>query len=238
MIYAHLFEQTGEKQIRAGLIGTGAYGTSLLAQTQWIPRLEIPVICEQDLTAAQQACQYAGIPEDQIALCDNRQAVLRAVETGRWAIIEDPLLLMDVPLDLIVECTGDPEAGALHAALAIQHGKHVAMVNKETDSVIGPILHHLAKQAGVVYTPVDGDQHGLLIGLVLWLRSLGLEVISAGKAHDGEYVYDDTTRRVSDRSTTVCLTEQESHVFRELREGETAHGIQKRREMLKALSHQ
>ena len=49
MIYESLFEQTGNKQIKAGLIGTGTYGISLLAQTQRISRLNIPVICDQDL---------------------------------------------------------------------------------------------------------------------------------------------------------------------------------------------
>lgn len=75
-------------------------------------------------------------------------------------------LLTDVPLDVVVECTGNPEAGARHAELAIKHGKHVAMVNKEADSVVGPMLSRLADKTGVIYTPVDGDQHGLLIGLV------------------------------------------------------------------------
>lgn len=30
-------------------------------------------------------------------------------------------------------------------------------------------------EAGVVYTPVDGNQHGLLMGLIAWARSLTLK---------------------------------------------------------------
>ena len=235
MIYSHLFEQNGNTQICAGLIGTGAYGTPLLAQSQVIPRLKVPVICEQDLKVAQQACQQAGIPDEKIAICENRQAVLQAIEDQKWAIVQDSMLLMDTPVDVIVECTGDPEAGARHAVLAIQHGKHVAMVTKETDSVIGPILSHRAKQAGLVYTPVDGDQHGLLIGFVFWLRSLGLEVICGGKAHDGELIYDDKTGKVSHRSTTITLTQQESSVLREILSGEAKQLVEDRRETFKNL---
>jgi predicted homoserine dehydrogenase-like protein len=63
------------------------------------------------------------------------------------------------------------------------------MVSKEADVTVGPILAHLAGRAGVVYTPVDGDQHGLLIGLVRWAQELGLEVLCGGKARDAEYIY-------------------------------------------------
>jgi predicted homoserine dehydrogenase-like protein len=47
MFYENLFRRSGEKIVRAGLIGTGIYGTSLLAQSQFISRLEIPVFCFQ-----------------------------------------------------------------------------------------------------------------------------------------------------------------------------------------------
>ena len=86
----------------------------------------------------------------------------------RLAIFADPSLVLSAPIDVLVESTGDPEAGAAHALGAIQAGRHVIMVNKETDVVVGPLLSHLAEQAGCVYTPVDGDQHGLLIDFVQW----------------------------------------------------------------------
>ena len=198
MIYHHLFNQVKQKRIvRAGLIGSGHYGTAVITQARYIPLLEIPIIADVDPQAARLAYHHAGITDDDIALCDSRSDAIRAIESGKFVIVEDPMLLMDIPIDVVVESTGVPEAGARHAYEAIQYGKHVAMINKETDAVIGPILKHLADKAGVVYTPVDGDQHGLLIGLVLWARSLGLEVLSGGKARNNECVYDLETRTVS-----------------------------------------
>ena len=48
-------------------------------------------------------------------------------------------------IDVVCEGTGViPEAGAVHAKAALDNGKHVAMVNKETDSAVGPILKRLA----------------------------------------------------------------------------------------------
>ena len=237
MIYEHLFAHNGDQQIRAGLIGTGAYGTSLLAQVQYIPRLKVPVVCDQDIGAAQRACEQAGIPREDIAICENRKDALRAFEGGKCAITEDYTLLMDLPLEVIVECTGSPEAGARHAELATQSGKHVAMVNKETDSVIGPVLHHLANKVGVVYTPVDGDQHGLLIGLVSWARSLGLEVVCGGKAHTREFVYSEDTRTVFDGVKGIVLSREEMEVLCEIPSGQAGYAVEARRQVLKDLGH-
>ena len=236
MIYHHLFGQVKEKRIvRAGLIGSGQYGTAVITQARYIPLLKIPIIADVDPQAARLAYHHAGITDNDIALCDNRTDTMRAMESGKFVVVEDPMLLMDIPIDVIVESTGVPEAGARHAYEAIQHGKHVAMINKETDAVIGPILKHLADKAGVVYTPVDGDQHGLLIGLVLWVRSLGLEVLSGGKARNSECVYDPEARTVSCGRSTVTVAEAEAWTLNRIPDGEASRYIPARREILASL---
>ena len=233
MIYHHLFDQVkGKRTVRAGLIGSGHYGTAVITQARYIPLLEIPIVADVDPQAARLAYHHAGITDDDIALCDNRSDAIRGIESGKFVITEDPMLLMDMPIDVIVESTGVPEAGARHAHEAIQHGKHVAMINKETDAVIGPILKHLADRAGVVYTPVDGDQHGLLIGLVLWARSLGLEVLAGGKARNAECIYDPETRTVSCGRATVTVNESEAWALDRVPDGEARRYISARRDML------
>jgi predicted homoserine dehydrogenase-like protein len=107
-----------------------------------------------------------------------------------------------------VESTGAPEAAAVHADAALKNGKHVAMVSKEPDSVVGPLFHRRAKAAGLVYTPVDGDQPSLLMQLVVWARVLGLEILCAGKTSEYDCVYDATKRvtsldRVADSRTSM-----------------------------------
>ena len=236
MIYHHLFDQLKEKRtVRAGLIGSGHYGTAVITQARYIPLLEIPAIADLDPQAARIAYHHAGITDDDIALCDNRSDAIRAIESGKFVVVEDPMLLMDMPIDVIVESTGVPEAGARHAYEAIGHGKHVAMINKETDAVIGPILQHLANKAGVIYTPVDGDQHGLLIGLVLWARSLGLEVLCGGKARNAECIYDPEARTVSCGRATVAVKESEAWTLNRIPDGEANRYIPARREMLASL---
>jgi len=52
MIYRNLFEQTGDRRIRAGIIGIGTYGISLIAQAQ--SRLRI-LRMKQDKTFEEKA---------------------------------------------------------------------------------------------------------------------------------------------------------------------------------------
>ena len=191
---------TAQPVVKAGVIGTGHYATAIVSQAQSIPRLEVSVVADVDVDKGRQAYRHAGVDDERIVVCDSRPTALGALERGDKVVLEDAELMMDLPIALVAEATGLPEAGARHAAAAIRHGKHVAMVNKEADVSVGPILKHRADRAGVVYTAVDGDQHGLLIGLVDWARTLGLRVIAGGKACDGEYLHDPLQRTVTRRT--------------------------------------
>jgi predicted homoserine dehydrogenase-like protein len=63
---------------------------------------------------------------------------------------------------------------------SIATGKHVVLVNAELDSTLGPLLRARAEQAGVVYTNTDGDEPGVAMTLLRYLRSLGLRPVAAG----------------------------------------------------------
>jgi predicted homoserine dehydrogenase-like protein len=54
------------------------------------------------------------------------------------------------------------------------------LVNAELDSLLGPILKVRADAAGVVLTHTDGDEPGVAMTLVRYLRTLGLRVVAAG----------------------------------------------------------
>ena len=190
MIYKQLYKKYAKESVKAGLIGTGQYSTAILGQAKFIPMLDIPVIAEHNPQAAKKAFKHAGIPEDDIVLCRSRLAALKAFGKGKYVWVEDPMLMMDLPIDVIIEGTGEGEPGARFGLAAIEHGKHLAMLSKEADAIVGPYLKHLADRAGVVYTPVTGDQHGLLIDFVNWIGSIGLDLKSAGKSPDAELGID------------------------------------------------
>jgi predicted homoserine dehydrogenase-like protein len=198
MIYQQLFSQVKEPAVvRAALIGCGNFGTAIVTQAKHIPRLELKVICDTNIEAARNAYRLAGIPDADVAVCDTAARALWAMEAGKWVIVEDAMNLMSLPLHVIVTATMVPEAGVTYAYEAIRHGKHVVMVDKEADSVCGPILKHFADKAGVVYTAEDGDQPSLIMGLMSWANMLGLETLGGGYMHESEY--DPKTGRLNAR---------------------------------------
>jgi predicted homoserine dehydrogenase-like protein len=202
MNYHALLSRSG-RVVRAALIGTGEFGCSLVSQSLSIDNLDVRVLCDRNLQAARDACRRAGVPQDAITVCDSPASARKNFGNGRYVLVEDSALAMDLPVDIVVEATGNPEAGAANAAAAIALGKHVAMATKEADSVIGPVLHGRARRAGLTYTPVDGDQPSLLLGLLSWARTLGLEVVAAGKSSEYDFIYDPAAETVSWRDRSV-----------------------------------
>lgn len=221
-----------QRPVRAGLIGCGNFGAGIVAQAAAVPGLELPAVADRDLDAARRAYLRAGVPEAAIIICESVPAALRALEAGKRVVAADPLLLMELPLDVIAEATGQPESGALHAETAIRHGKHVAMVTKEADATVGPILNRMAAEAGLVYTPVDGDQHGLLIGMVAWARRLGLEILCGGKSRDQGLVIDRHARTLSGGRTPTPLSEEDARAFEPLPPGDPARQLAARQARL------
>ncbi|NNL77993.1 MAG: hypothetical protein HKO68_16800, partial [Desulfobacterales bacterium] len=89
MIYGNLFAKANKPKIRAGLIGSGTYGISLLAQALFTPRLDISVVCDQDPETARQACLRAGLSHANMAICSNTEEILLALEKGQCAIAKN-----------------------------------------------------------------------------------------------------------------------------------------------------
>jgi predicted homoserine dehydrogenase-like protein len=202
MNYHALLSASGQV-VRAALIGVGDFGRSLVSQAYAIDNLDVCVLCDRNLQAARDACRCAGFPDDTIVVCDSPAAARKNLDKGRRVLVEDSALVMELPVDIVVEATGDAQAGAGNAAAALASGKHVAMATKEADSVVGPLLYRRAQQAGLVYTPVDGDQPSLLLGLLSWARTLGLDVVAAGKSSEYDFVYEPGSGVVSWRDRRI-----------------------------------
>jgi predicted homoserine dehydrogenase-like protein len=244
VIYHHLYDKSPKPLVRAGLIGSGHFGITVIAQAGRLPRLDVRALADTDSRALEKALGEAEIPRGDYVFCDSPSEAAAAFEAGKIVCTLKPLLLVDLPLDVVVEATGNPEAGALHALRALEKGRHVAMVNKEADSCVGPFLRKIAEERGLVYSPVDGDQHGALMQMVEWARDNGLEVISAGKSRDAEFVYDPAEGTVtvySDGGITipetrrVRLNEEDKRYFESLPDDRIGEFLEKRRGILSAL---
>jgi predicted homoserine dehydrogenase-like protein len=228
MIYQHLFDLVDEPAtVRAGLIGAGQFGAPIVTQAPLIPRLDVPVVADINIEASRRAYRQAGFAEEDMVVCESHAGALRALEAGKRVVLQDASLMMDLPLDVIASATRSPGAGAAYALDAIRHGKHVVMIDKEADSVVGPMLKHLADRAGVVFTTDDGDEPGLAMGLVSWARALGLEVLCGGNLHG--CLYDPATASVASRGRTVRVSEKDRWALERIPAGEAPRYAKTRR---------
>src|SRR5215212_11967907 len=161
-----------ESPIRVGLVGAGQMGRGFVAQVEDIPGMEIVAAADIDPERALDALRASG--RDAVEGPDGR--------VGRPAATQDPMdLVRSGSVDVVVEATGIVEVGARVAYEAILEGKHVVMLNVETDVTVGAVLSRVARSAGVVYTGSAGDEPGAILELHDFARSLGFEVMVAGK---------------------------------------------------------
>ncbi|WLE00756.1 flagellar biosynthesis protein FlgA (plasmid) [Agrobacterium leguminum] len=188
----HTYFSSSERStpVQCCMVGVGGFGESFLSQCGAVPLLSARVVVDLDVQKAVGVLVAVGIAVGDISVCQTSKQAEDAWMAGKYVVANDIRKVLDLPLDVVIEATGHPEAGARHARFAIDAGFHVALVTKEVDSVIGPELAARAKRRGRVVTPVDGDQPSLLIGLITWAQVLGLEIVAAGKSSEYDFVYD------------------------------------------------
>jgi predicted homoserine dehydrogenase-like protein len=172
-------EATGHP-IRVGMVGAGASARAIALQLGTpAPGIRLVAIANRTTEHGERAFREAGIAEWR------RVETAREAETmiarGLPVLTNDPSVLTTCDgIDVLVEVTGTIETAAGVVLEAFGHGKHVVLVNAELDSLLGPILKAKADQAGVVITHTDGEEPGVAITLLRYLRSLGLRPVAAG----------------------------------------------------------
>jgi predicted homoserine dehydrogenase-like protein len=186
-LHALLLErEAAGKPVTVGLIGAGKFGTMFLAQARLTRGLQVVAVADLNVDRARGQLASAGWSAEQYAapsLGDAHKSRATHLTADAHALIEHP------GIEVIVEATGIPEAGIVHALKAIEHGKHIVMVNVEADALAGPLLAHKAKAAGVVYSLAWGDQPALICEHVDWARTAGFKVVAAGKGTRYELHY-------------------------------------------------
>ncbi|WP_108662176.1 NAD(P)H-dependent oxidoreductase [Acuticoccus kandeliae] len=185
------------------IVGAGDFGRSFIAQSERMALLETRIAVDLKAEAAAASLVAVGIPANRVKICTTAAEARAAWNAGDYLAVSDLAVVLDLPIDVVVEATGHPEAGARHARLAIEAGCHVAMVSKEVDSVIGPGLSAMAAARGIVSTPVDGDQPSLAIGLITWAETLGFDIIAAGKSSEYDFVLDSARETITSNGREI-----------------------------------
>lgn len=185
MSYKERLQARAEKQgiFRVGLVGAGQMGTGLISQMEKMAGVRVMATADVIPGRAVAAYEESDVKkEDVFELSDDLARASELIQSGKRVATTDANFLVQIgALDIIVECTGIPEIGARVCDAAINAGKHIVNMNVETDATVGYILAKKAKEKGVAYTLIAGDEPGSLKEIFDFADVLGFEIFMVGK---------------------------------------------------------
>ena len=169
---------SSQAAIRTGVIGCGSMGRGLVYQSTLTPGVECVAVADVEIERCSGFLDRLGLP---YAVVEDADAAEGAIERGLVAVTGDgELVTRCAGLDAVIEATNTIIEGGRHAVSALEHDKHLILMNSEIDLVFGPYLARLAGERGLVCTSCDGDQYGVLKRLIDELKSWGFELVMAG----------------------------------------------------------
>lgn len=169
------------KTIRVGVIGSGEMGTDLVTQMSLMRGIDMAAIATRRPHTALDAMTIAYGENDMGRECDSPAQATAAIEAGKIAITSAETLVTTPNIDVVIDATGKPGVAADYCLTAMEHGKHLVMMNVEADVTIGPYLKAQADRLGVVYSVGAGDEPSSCMELIEFVSALGLDIVAAGK---------------------------------------------------------
>ena len=183
-------EESG-KPIRIGLVGCGEMGTDLLTGVAHMDGIEVAAVSTRTPERVMDAAKIAYDEQGHAKEVSNASEMTAAIEQGKIAATDDlDMLLKNELVDVIVDATGYPEAGAEIGYKTLQNNKHLVMMNVEADVTIGPYLKHEAEKHGLIYTLGAGDEPSSCMELIEFVSALGHNVVAAGKGKNNPLDFD------------------------------------------------
>ena len=178
------------RPVRVAVIGVGKFGSMYLSQAPRTPGIHVVAVA--DLSPDRARASLARVDWD--ASRFGATSLAQAAKEGSTFVTDAAADVIASDLvDIVIDATGSPAAGIAHALLCCEHRKHIIMVNVEADVLAGPLLARRAKEAGIIYSMASGDQPALIAEMVDWARTIGLEVVCAGKGTKYLPVYHQST---------------------------------------------
>jgi predicted homoserine dehydrogenase-like protein len=167
-----------DSKIRLGIVGIGSIGKGMVLQAQMTPGIECVAIADIIL---ERATAWAEWLKRDYQVVHTLADMHDAIRWGKLTVCTDGDLVARCELvDVFIESTNSVSAGGQYGITAIEHHKHLIMMNYEADLLFGPYLMHLAEEKGLVYTVCDGDQPAVLKHLIDELEFMGFQLVMAG----------------------------------------------------------
>jgi predicted homoserine dehydrogenase-like protein len=199
-------QESGEI-IMTGIVGAGQMGRGMVTQMILMNGIKPAVVADLKLELAVAAFKYAGITDEDIATVETVAEANAALEAGKYVATTNTSIATTADaIQVLVDVTGHPDVGAKLSIEAMDNGKHVVMMNVETDVVIGPYLKRYAESKGVIYTGSAGDEPGAVMELYSFAKAMGMNVEVMGKGKNNKLDYDCNPDTVMEEATRRVMS--------------------------------
>ena len=164
------FIEDRNENIKVGLVGAGQMGQGIVAQVSKMYGVDLVCIIDKNKKQLDIASdRYKKHKENKILFSDSIAA------------------LDNVELDIVIEATGTPAAGAIVAKNVLNRGINLILLNVETEATIGLALRKEAEKNNAIVTVADGDEPVAALDLYNFATELSFEVISIGKGKNNPF---------------------------------------------------
>ncbi|NCW23387.1 MAG: oxidoreductase, partial [Actinobacteria bacterium] len=188
---AELAEKQG-RPFRIALVGAGQMGRGFASQSHRLG-LQVAVVADIAPERITQAFHDLGMGDPVIS--SDAGELNAAIAAGKPAGTTDASVASSLDVDVVVEATGVAAIGADVMYHALKAKKHVATLNVEADVTVGPMLHKIARENGVLYSVCNGDEPAEAKELVDFARDLSFEVVMAGKGKNNDSVAERAAKK-------------------------------------------
>lgn len=184
------------KKINISLLGAGFMGKALVSQYIQSKVLNPLLISSRHIEDAIEAYLAAGIDRKNIIKINSTDEIK---DLNKYYICENKeLLYKSEHIDYFIDATGEPIVGTEISYNALMNGKNVITFNLESDVCAGTILSQIAKEKGLIYTGIDGDEPGTVLELYNEAKIMGFDVLAIGKGKNNEVDLDANPDTVSE----------------------------------------
>ncbi len=216
-MYSEELRRLEANPAKVGVVGVGRMGRGVVDQITTMRGMKVRALADVDVERACKGFTENGWSREDVVVTEHPGEAQDALRAGRVVASPDGSLIPQLELDAIVESTGLPDVGARVACECIAHRRHTVMLNVEADVLVGPILAHKAREAGVVYTLAAGDQPGAILEMADWCQTLGFRIVCAGR---GTVLFLDDHHATPEKYMEIALRNRMNpKMYNEFRDG-------------------
>ena len=141
-----------------------------------------------DAERAASAFAVAGYADEDIIIADSSVSATAALEKGRRVAIQDATIVPELPIDIVVEATGNPKR--LSPLAWRLSTRSISRWSRKRRIPWSARIYLNGRTRRVSSQRRSMAINRALIGLLSWARLLGLNVVAAGKSSEYDFVYE------------------------------------------------